>query len=59
MVSRVAIALFVGHNKLLLVALFPGCSDDNADTALKYLVRKMLPRIVLERCAILKFLRPL
>ena len=59
MVSRVAIALFVGRNKLLLVALFPGRSNHNADTALKNLVTKMLPRIVLERRVIFEFLGPL
>ena len=59
MVARVAFAFLVGHDKLLFVALFPGRSNDNADTALEYLVRKMLPRIVLERRIILKFLRPL
>jgi hypothetical protein len=59
MVSRVAFALFVRHYELLFVALFPGRSNDNADTALKNLVRKMLSRIVLERCVILEFLGPL
>jgi hypothetical protein len=59
MVSRVAIAFFVRHDELLFIALFPGRSNDNADTALEYLVRKMLPRIVLERRVIFEFLRPL
>jgi hypothetical protein len=59
MVSRVAIAFFVGHNKLLFVAFFPGRSNDNADTALKDLVAEMLPRVVLERCVVLEFLGPL
>jgi hypothetical protein len=58
MVSLVAFAFFVGHHKLLLIALFPGRSNDNADTALEYLVVKMLPRIVLERRVILEFLGP-
>jgi hypothetical protein len=59
MVSRVAFALAVWHNKLLLIALWVGRSNHNADTALEYLVRKMLPRIVLERRVILEFLGPL
>ncbi len=58
MVSLVAFAFLVRHDKLLLVALFPGRSNDNADTALKYLVVEMLPRIVLKRCVILEFLGP-
>jgi hypothetical protein len=58
MVSRVAFAFLVGHNELLFVALFPGRSNDNADTALEYLVIEMLPRIVLERRVILEFLGP-
>ena len=59
MVSLVAIAFLVGHHELLLVALFPGRSNNNADAALKNLVRKMLPRIVLERRVVLEFLGPL
>ena len=59
MVSRVAFAFFVGHHELLFIALWVGRSNDNADAALKNLVRKMLPRIVLERRVILEFLRPL
>jgi hypothetical protein len=59
MVSRVAIAFFVGHHELLFVAFFPGRSNDNADTALKNLVAKMLSGIVLERRVILEFLGPL
>jgi hypothetical protein len=58
MVSRVAIAFLVRHNKLLLVALFPGRSNHNANAALENLVVEMLPRIVLERCVILEFLGP-
>ncbi len=58
MVARVAFALFVRHHKLLLIALFPGRSNDNADTALKNLVAEMLPRVVLERRVILEFLGP-
>jgi len=58
MVSLVAFALFVRHNELLLIALFPGRSNHNADTALKNLVVEMLPRIVLERRVILEFLGP-
>ena len=59
MVSRVAFAFFVGHYELLFIAFGVGCSNDNADAAPKYFMRKMLPRIVLKRCVILKFLRPL
>jgi hypothetical protein len=58
-VSLVAFAFFVGHDKLLFVALFPGRSNHNADTALKNLVVKMLPRIVLERRIVFEFLGPL
>ena len=58
MVSRVAFALFVRHHELLLIALFPGRSNHNADTALENFVAEMLPRIVLERCVILEFLGP-
>jgi hypothetical protein len=59
MVSLVAFAFFIGHNELLFVALFPGRSNHNPDTALKYLVRKVLPRIVLERRIVFEFLGPL
>jgi hypothetical protein len=59
MVSRVAIAFLVGHHELLLVALFPGRSNDNANATLKNFVVEMLSRIVLERCVILEFLGPL
>jgi len=58
-VSRVAFAFFVGHHKLLFIALWVGRSNDNANAALENLVRKMLPRIVLERRVILEFLGPL
>ena len=58
MVSRVAFAFFVGHNELLFIALFPGRSNHNADTALEYLVVKMLPRVVLERRIVFEFLGP-
>jgi hypothetical protein len=58
MVSLVAFAFFVGHNELLLIALFPGRSNDNSDTTLEYLVVKMLPRIVLERRIVFEFLGP-
>ena len=59
MISCVAFALFVRHNELLFVALWVGRSNDNANTTLKNLVRKMLSRIVLKRRVILEFLRPL
>jgi hypothetical protein len=59
MVSRVAIAFFVGHNKLLFVAFFPCRSNHNADTALENLVTKMPSRIVLERRIVFEFLGPL
>ena len=58
MVARVAFALFVRHNELLFVAFGVGRSNDNTDAALKNLVAKMLPGIVLKRCVILEFLRP-
>jgi hypothetical protein len=58
MVARVAFAFLVGHDKLLFVALFPGRSNDNADTALEHFVVKMLPRIVLKRRVIFEFLGP-
>jgi hypothetical protein len=58
MVSRVAFAFFVRHYELLFVALFPGRSNDNADTALKYFVRKMLSGIILERRVVFEFLGP-
>jgi hypothetical protein len=43
MVSRVAFAFAVWHDELLFIALRVGRSNDNADTALKNLVAKMLP----------------
>jgi hypothetical protein len=57
-VSRVAFAFAVWHDELLFVALWVGRSNDNTNAALKNLVIKMLPRIVLERCVILEFLGP-
>jgi hypothetical protein len=58
MVSRVAFAFFVGHDKLLLIALPESRSNHNANAALKNLVVKMLPRIVLERRIVFEFLGP-
>jgi hypothetical protein len=58
MVSRVAFAFLVGHNKLLFVALPVSRSNDNASAALKNLVTKMLPRIVLKLRIVLEFLGP-
>jgi hypothetical protein len=58
MVSRVAFAFFVGHDKLLLIALPESRSNDNANAALKNLVAEMLPRIVLKLRVVLEFLGP-
>jgi hypothetical protein len=58
MVSRVAFAFFVWHNKLLFVALPESRSNDNASAALKNLVTEMLPRIVLKLRVVLEFLGP-
>ena len=58
MVSRVAFAFFVRHHELLFIALWVGRSNDNADAALKNLVAKMLPGIVLERRIVFEFLGP-
>jgi hypothetical protein len=58
MVSRVAFAFFVGHDKLLLIALPESRSNDNANAALKNLVAEMLPRIVLKLRVALEFLGP-
>jgi len=58
MVSRVAFAFFVGHHKLLFIALGVGRSNDNANASLKNLVTKMLSRVVLKRCIVFEFFRP-
>ncbi len=42
MVSRVAFAFAVRHDKLLFVAFWVCRSNDNANATLKNLVRKML-----------------
>ncbi len=59
MIAGVAFAFFVRHYKLLFVAFGVGRSNDNANASLKYLVAKMLPRIVLRRRIVFEFLRPL
>ena len=58
MISGVAFAFFVGHHELLFIALGIGCSNDNANAALKNLVAEMLSGIVLKRCVVFEFLRP-